>query len=443
MLQGKTFGVISLGCDKNRVDTERMLALLEAKGAKRTSDIGEAQILIVNTCAFLNAARKESIETVIDGASYREGGKLEKLVVTGCLPEKFIDELFPALTEGDVFLGTKDASLLCDAIEDSYRKGERINAVHQGEEVRTDRVVSTPLHYAYLKIADGCYNHCTYCLIPKIRGKYVSYPMEELLAEAEKLGEVSELILVAQDTTRYGEELYGENRFARLIHELSLLDNIRSIRLLYCYPEAIDDRLIAEIRDNPKVVKYVDIPLQHSEDRILRLMNRRGRREENLALIAKLRREIPDVAIRSTFIAGFPSETEKESEALVSFLQEAKLTNCGFFAYSREPDTAAFRMKGQIPQREKQRRVRRLYAVQKVISKEYLLSYVGKTIPVLCDGVDFDRGCFVGRAYFQAPDIDGKVYFTADQAVQGETIFITIQKTNGYDLFGRASEAQI
>lgn len=441
MIENKTFGVISLGCDKNRVDTEHMLAVLEERGCRRTSDLSRAQILIVNTCAFLNAARKESIDTILEGASYKDGC-LEKLVVTGCLPEKFIDELFPALTEADVFLGISDGDRLIEAIERSYA-GERVNAVHTGGEDRHGRVLSTPLHYAYLKIADGCYNHCTYCLIPKIRGKYRSYPMEELVAEAERLGELSELILVAQDTTRYGEDLYGENRFVELIRRLTALENIRSVRLLYCYPEAIGDDLIAELRDNPKLIKYIDIPLQHSEDRVLKLMNRRGRRADNLELLAKLRREVPNIAVRSTFIAGFPSETEEESEALASFLREANFTNCGFFAYSKEPDTAAARMKGHLLQREKNRRVKKLYAVQKEISNAFLSALVGKTIEVLCDGVDYDRQCFVGRAYFQAPEIDGKVYFHAPHAAQGELCSVTIKKQDGYDLYGASAEESI
>ncbi len=274
ILDNKIFGMISLGCDKNRVDAERLLGEIRARGYAVTDDIAEAQILIVNTCAFLNEARKEAIDTVLECDEYRRAGKLEKLVVTGCLPEKFSGELFPSLTEGDVFLGCGDADALFGAIERSYREG-RVNAVGTGREWKGQRVLTTPLHYAYLKIADGCNNHCTYCLIPKIRGRYRSDPMEDLVAEAESLGELSELILVAQDTTRYGEDLYGENKFVELIRRLSALDTVGRIRLLYCYPEVITDALIDEVARNDKVIKYLDIPLQHSEDRILKLMNRR------------------------------------------------------------------------------------------------------------------------------------------------------------------------
>lgn len=438
ILDGKIFGMISLGCDKNRVDAERMLGILRERGFAVTNDAAEANVLIVNTCAFLASAREEAIDAVLDCDRYR-GGKLEKIVVSGCLPEKYAEELFPSLTEADVLLGTGDADALLSALERSYTEG-RVNAVHSGHEWRGERVLTTPLHYAYLKIADGCNNHCTYCLIPKIRGKYRSYPEEQLLAEAEKLGELSELILVAQDTTRYGEDLYGENRFVHLIRALSALDNVAKIRLLYCYPDVITDELIEEIAGNEKVLKYIDIPLQHSEDRILKLMNRKGSRAEYLALLQKLRARIPDIAVRSTFIAGFPTETEEEAAALADFLREAKLTNAGFFAYSREPETAAYKLKGQIPARIKRRRVKMLYKVQEEISAAFLRGFVGKTIDVLCDGIDFDRGCFVGRAQFSAPDIDGKVYFRAADAVQGEICRVKIAEADSYDLFGQTED---
>ena len=439
MLENKKFGMISLGCDKNRVDAERLLGILREKGYAITDDIAEANVLIVNTCAFLQSARKEAIDTVLDCDSYR-GGNLEKIVVSGCLPEKYIGELFPSLTEADVFLGCNDAEALLDSLERSYREDARVNAVGQGREGEEGRVLTTPLHYAYLKIADGCNNHCTYCLIPKIRGKYRSYPMEQLIAEAESLGDLSELILVAQDTTRYGTENGGKSLLPQLIRKLSALENIGGIRLLYCYPEAIDDALIDEIAQNGKVTKYIDIPLQHSEDRILKLMNRRGSRAEYLALIEKLRSRIPGIAIRSTFIAGFPSETEEEAEALARFLREAKLTNCGFFAYSREPETPAYKLPGQVPAREKNRRVKMLYKVQREISEEFLRGKVGQTVDVLCDGIDYEREQFVGRAYWSAPEIDGKVYFHAPFAEQGEVYKVKIARADSYDLYGATED---
>ncbi len=441
MLETKTFGMISLGCDKNRVDAERLLGILRDRGYAVTSDMAEANILIVNTCAFLESARKEAIDTVLDCDTYRSG-KLEKIVVSGCLPEKFIEELFPALTEGDVFLGCNDADKLLESLERSYKENERVNAVRQGHEIFGERVLTTPLHYAYLKIADGCNNHCTYCLIPKIRGKYRSYPMENLIAEAEGLGDLSELILVAQDTTRYGTDEAGKSRIVELIQRLSALENIQKIRLLYCYPDVIDDDLIEEIARNDKVLKYLDIPFQHSEDRILKLMNRKGTRAEYLSLLQKLRTRIPGIAIRSTFIAGFPTEAEEEAAALASFLREAKLTNCGFFAYSREPGTPAYKLKGQIPQRIKDKRVKALYAVQQEISGEFLQEKIGKTIDVLCDGIDYESGMFVGRAYWSAPEIDGKVYFHSSFAGQGEVYKVKITEADSYDLFGKTEEYQ-
>ena len=425
MLREKKFGVISLGCDKNRVDTEKLLGLLDERGCRLVGDLSKAQILIVNTCAFLNSAREEAIETVLECAAYKDKN-LEKIVVTGCLPQKFIGEVFDALTEADVFLGINDYEKIFEALEKSYAEG-RQNYVGKGaDSFRTKRMLTTEPHFAYLKIADGCFNHCTYCLIPKIRGKYRSYPMEELLKEAEDLGELSELILVAQDTTRYGEDLYGENKFVELLQRLSALENIRAIRLLYCYPEMITDALIEEIKRNEKIVKYLDIPLQHSENRVLKLMNRRGKREDYLALFEKLRKNIPEIAIRSTFISGFPTETEEEFEGMKEFLRKARLTSCGFFAYSKEPDTAAARMTPQVHHATKKRRVNALYQTQAAISLEILKGFVGKKLNVLCDGIDCERGCFVGRAYFNAPEIDGKVYFHAGEAVQGETYEVLV-----------------
>ena len=320
MLSKKKFGVISLGCDKNRVDTEKLLGLLKSKGCVFTSDLSQAQIVIINTCAFLNSARQEGIEAILECAAYKSG-VLEKIVVTGCLPQKFIDELFQPLQEVDVFLGIEDYEQIFQALESSYATGNRQNFVKTGkDEYLSERVLTTPEHYAYLKIADGCYNHCTYCLIPKIRGKYRSYPFEKLVNEARELGDIAELILVAQDTTRYGEDLYGKNRFVELIQELSKLDNVQKIRLLYCYPDVISEELIEEIAKNEKVIKYLDIPFQHSEDRILKLMNRKGKRAKYLQLLQTLREKIPDIAIRSTFIAGFPTETEEDFENMQAFV---------------------------------------------------------------------------------------------------------------------------
>ncbi len=440
MLSNKIFGVISLGCDKNRVDTEKLLGLLKERGCTLTNDLSKAQIVIVNTCAFLQSAREEAIETILECADYKRG-VLEKIVVTGCLPQKFIDELYEPLQEADVFLGITDYEKIFEALEKAYREKKRQNYVGKGKDgYSLSRVPTGDEHVAYLKIADGCYNHCTYCLIPKIRGKYRSYPMENLLEEAALLGDIAELILVAQDTTRYGEDLYGENRFVELIRRLSALENIEKIRLLYCYPDVIDDTLIEEIATNDKVLKYVDIPLQHSENRVLKLMNRKGTREGYLSLIEKLRARIPDIAIRSTFISGFPTEMEEEFLAMQSFIRQAKLFNCGFFAYSREPDTGAYRLQPQIHHQTKRRRVRALYATQAKVADEILKGFVGKKIEVVCDGIDYEKSCFIGRAYFNAPDIDGKVYFNAVEATQGERYQVIVTHAENYDLYGATEE---
>lgn len=436
----KKFGLISLGCDKNRVDAEKLLAQIVARGCEITNDISKAQVLIINTCSFLEDARREAIDTIIECASYKQSGVLEKLVVTGCLPQKFIGELYDELTEADVFLGTYDYDKFFEALERAYAEG-RCNMVGMGENPFTcARVITTPLHYAYLKIADGCNNRCTYCLIPKIRGGYFSYPMEKLLEEAESLGDVAELIVVAQDVTRYGIDLYGQKKLCELLQKLTVLDNINSVRLLYCYPEMIDDELIALVAQNPKIIKYLDIPFQHSEDRVLKMMNRRGTRNSYLGLVKKLREEIPGIAIRSTFICGFPTETEEESAALGSFLREAQLDNCGFFAYSREEGTPAYKIKGQIPATVKRRRVRDMYAVQREISLNKLKAHVGKQLKVLCDGISEEDGCFCGRAYFQAPDIDGKVLFNSPFAGQGRYYDVLITGCDSYNLYGRTED---
>lgn len=439
LIKEKTIGVISLGCDKNRVDTEKMLAVLGSD--KITQDQEEAQIIIVNSCAFLESSRKEAIETVFDVNELRKTGKLEKIVLTGCMPQKFVADMFDEFKEVDVFLGTGDYEYLPEAIELAY-KGKRVNFVGKAKEFKEKkRVVTTPLHYAYLKIADGCDNHCTYCLIPSIRGKYRSEKEEDLVAEAQSLGDVKELILVAQDVTRYGEDIYGENKFAELLRKLSALDNIGSIRILYCYPDKLTDELIAEIKNNDKIIKYLDIPLQHADPVVLKRMNRKGTGEGYLKLIAKLRKEIPDIAIRSTFIAGFPGETEEQFENLLEFIKEAKLTNAGFFAYSREEGTPAYRLSDQIDEKVKQSRVKKLYAAQKKVSKERNKSLVGKQIKVICDGVDYDKQSFYGRAYFSAPEIDGKAYFTYDGEIkQGEYYDVKITKADAYDLYGAATE---
>ncbi len=440
MEKNKKIGLISLGCDKNRVDSEKALALIGDR-AVITNDINEANIVIINSCAFLEASRKESIDAVMEVNELRDNGVLEKIVLSGCLPQKFINELFDDLTEVDVFLGFLDYDLLFEALDKAYN-GERVNYVNKKKIFAAKkRVLTTPCHYYYLKIADGCNNKCTYCLIPKIRGRYKSEKIEDLVDEVKLLGDAKEVILVAQDVTRYGVDLYKSPMLVPLIRELSKLSEVEKIRILYAYPDMISDELIGEIKNNDKVIKYIDIPLQHASDRVLKLMNRKGTNKEYLALIEKLRENIPDIAIRSTFITGFPGETEEDFKVLEDFIKTVKFTNCGFFAYSREPDTPAYKLPDQIDEGVKKARVKKLYGVQKKISAAFLKTLIGKTITVVTDGIDYDKQSFYGRAYYSAPDIDGKVYFSSESdIVQGETYKVYIEKTDDYDAYGRVAE---
>ena len=435
MIKGKRIGVISLGCDKNRVDTEKMLSII-SKEHKIVNEVENAEIIVINTCAFLQSSREEAISEIFSANEYRKIGKLEKLIVTGCLPQKFIDDIFSELVEVDAFLGVSDYDKILQVIDKIYL-GERVNAVGKpNKECGKERYLTTD-NYAYLKIADGCSNHCTYCLIPYIRGKYRSVPLADLIEEAKSLKNIGELILVAQDTAKYGLDLDEKTSLVTLIKSLSNLDNVKKIRLLYCYPENITEELIEEIKLNEKVVKYIDMPLQHADDGVLKLMNRKGTGEIYLNLIKKLRREIPDIAIRSTFITGFPRESEEAFNNLINFIKKAKLFNAGFFAYSREEGTPAYRLSGQIDEKVKEKRLKKLYEVQKKIVEKNNAKLVDKTFSVIAEGFDENELVYYGRAYFNAPDIDGKVYFFSSEEVNyGEYYQVKITQSTGYDLYG-------
>ncbi len=435
MVKDKRIGVISLGCDKNRVDTEKMLALLQQRH-QIVGDPEQANIIIINTCAFLESSRKEAIEEILWSVELKKMGVAEKIIVTGCLPQKFVGDIMDELVEVDGFLGVSDYGQILSVIDRIY-ENERVNAVGLPREECGKRRMLTTDGYAYLKIADGCSNHCTYCLIPKIRGKYRSVPIADLIEEAKGLGEVNELILVAQDTARYGADLKNGETLVGLIRELSALDSVKGIRLLYCYPENITDQLINELKTNPKLIKYIDIPFQHADDRILKLMNRKGTGKGYLELVEKLKREVKGIAIRSTFITGFPTEGEEEFENLVQFIRNAKLFNAGFFKYSREEDTPAYRLDGQVLQSVKTKRHKKLYSVQKAVVKETLKSFIGSTITVLAEGFDRNELVYYGRAYFNAPDIDGKVFFFSTEEIEyGKYYQVKINKATGYDLYG-------
>lgn len=435
MVKNKKIGLISLGCDKNRVDSEKILGLIGDR-AIITNDIEEANVIIINSCAFLESARKEAIDTVLECNELR-AKNLEKIVLTGCLPERYVGDLFEDFTEVDLFMGILDYDLLFEGLERVYN-GERVNFVKKNKIFSTKkRVLTTPCHYFYLKIADGCNNKCTYCLIPSIRGAYRSTPIKDLIEEVKGIGYTEELILVAQDVTRYGVDFDGKSHIVELIKELSSLEEVGSIRLLYCYPDMVSDELISEIKNNDKVIKYIDIPLQHASNPVLKRMNRKGTGEEYLNLINRLKTEIEGIAIRSTFIVGFPGETEEDYEVLKDFISKAKFTNCGFFAYSREKDTPSNKLDGHMPKKIKDKRVKALYQLQSEISYANLQSYVGKTLKVVCDGIDYDKQSFYGRAYFSAPDIDGRVYFnSAEDINQGEFYNVYIEETDEYDLYG-------
>lgn len=435
MAEKMCVGVVSLGCDKNRVDTEKMLAIISQKHII-TNDMENAQVIIINTCAFLASSREEAINEIFIANEYKKSDCNKKIIVTGCLPQKFINELYDELLEVDAFMGVSDYDKILDVI-DNVCAGVRVNAVGKVcGECGKARVLTTD-GYAYLKVADGCSNHCTYCLIPYIRGKYRSVEMADLVEEVKGLGKVNELILVAQDTARYGQDLNPQLTLVDLIREITALDSVGSIRLLYCYPENVTDQLIEEIKNNEKVIKYIDIPLQHADDKVLKLMNRKGTGEGYLQLIDKLKKEIPDIAIRSTFITGFPQESEQAFENLAKFLEKAKLFNAGFFKFSREEGTPAFRLDGQIDARTKDKRYRKLYSVQKKVVKENLKKFLGKAIKILAEGFDENELVYFGRAYFNAPNIDGRVFFFSEEEVEYGTYYqVKITKVTGYDLYG-------
>lgn len=432
----KSVGVITLGCDKNRVDTEHMLYMLRKGGYDITNDYENAQILIVNTCAFIEAARKEAIDVILAAARYKTQS-CEKLIVTGCLPQKYASELREGLPEADCFIGISDYDRICEIIATLYEEPVADTAATDTQALQ--RIVTTPLHYAYLKIADGCDNHCTFCTIPSIRGAYRSRPMQALIDEASALSEqgVKELILVAQDVTRYGCDLYGKPRLIQLLRGITAT-NIVSVRLLYCYPELVTDELIDEVAGNPKIAKYMDIPIQHADDTVLKRMNRRSTGAELRTLFRKLKAK--GIAIRTTVMVGFPQETEENFAVLHDFIAEYAPEHVGVFAYSKEDGTPAARLRGQIPKRLKKQRVDAIGKLHLHNRELHNQAMIGKTLRVLYEDIDYDKNLFVGRSEYDAPDVDTKVYFTADFAEAGEYYDVKITGYEGYDLLGEKAE---
>ncbi len=439
-------GLVSLGCDKNRVDSEVMLENLRRGGYEITSDPSTADVIIVNTCAFLESARRESIDTVLEMFHYKDEGSCQKIIVTGCLGQKFGKEVFDGLDEADAVVGTNEYDNICQIVDETL-SGER--KLYNGSNVCLtfgERVLTTPKHFAYLKIGDGCNNFCSYCLIPYIRGRLRSVPVEKVVEQACQLANqgVKELILVAQDTTKYGFDLYSEPKLVELLQKLSAIDGIRWIRLLYCYPELTDEKLIREIETNPKVVKYIDIPLQHVNDGILKSMNRHSAHDDVCKLFDRLYGSNPKIAVRSTFICGFPGETADTVAEVEQFLKEYRLRNVGFFAYSREDGTVAAKMENQVSQRLKNSYVKKLYKTQYNVLKQIQQDDVGN---VYCCVVDeflhSENEAFVYkcRTEFQAPEIDGVVYvYSKTELTVGDFVNVRITNSLEYDLVGDVVE---
>ncbi|MEG2540586.1 MAG: 30S ribosomal protein S12 methylthiotransferase RimO [Clostridia bacterium] len=472
-------GAISLGCDKNRVDTEKMLSRLVAGGHTIVGSEDEADIIIVNTCAFIDETKAESIDEILSALAYKKKsqkkvGKMadnqihngkdgldsqndslkgldsqknskenrqagKKVIVTGCLSERYLDELIKEFPEVDAFLGVADYDEILDTVQ-KISVGDKIYAAADGDNFYSGRVLTTPFHYAYLKIADGCDNHCTYCAIPSIRGAYRSEKLADLMVEAKTLADdgVKELILVAQDVTRYGIDFDGKSHLIDLLNELCKLD-FEWIRLLYLEPEMVTDELIDYVAVSPKVVKYMDIPLQHIADGVLKRMNRHTTFASTRALIQKVKDR--GIAVRTSFICGFPGESEQDFENLKAFVKEAKIDFAGFFAYSREEGTPADRMDGHLDDKVKEARAAELREIQAQIIADKNKDYVGKTFKVLYDDINFDKQMFSGRAQFQAPDIDTVINFTADKQVEiGNFYNVEIVTANGMELIGRVVE---
>lgn len=436
----KKIGLVSLGCPKNLVDSELMLGALKGCGYEIVADSKEAQIIVVNTCGFIESAKQESINTIIEMSAFKEHN-CELLIVTGCLAQRYKQLILDEIPEVDAVLGTGSYSEIASVINEAYKGSHPVSYgdLESTFYLEGERVLSTGKGTAYLKIAEGCDNCCTYCVIPSLRGRFRSRRKEEIFKEASNLAAsgVRELILVAQDTTRYGLDIYGEKQLVELIRGLSAIEGIEWIRLLYCYPEEIDNRLIDEIAKNDKVCKYLDIPIQHSSDAVLKRMARRGSSKEIKTLLEELRRRIPGLVLRTSLIVGFPGETEEDFEELRSFVEKYKFDRLGVFMYSKEEDTPAALMKDQVPARIKKLRHSRLMQLQQPISAGKNSGRLGQKYKVLVEGVAEDGIFYYGRSYAEAPDIDGLIYFTSEEPLEtGQMVMVKILDSGQYDLTG-------
>jgi len=438
---GFKIAVASLGCAKNLVDTENMLGLLLECGHELTIETAEADVIIVNTCGFIGDAKKESIDTILEMAEYKQCGSCKALLVTGCLAERYKEEILTSIEEVDAVVGTGDFDKVVSVLE-TVLAGERVALYGHADMYCMEnlpRVTTTPSHTAYLKIAEGCDNHCTYCVIPKLRGKFRSRSIEDICAEANELAEngVRELILIAQDTTRYGSDLYGTYALDKLLQALCSIEKIRWIRLHYMYPEAITDALLQTIADHKKILPYFDIPVQHGSDTVLRRMGRRTDAAQMHVLFEKIRQYCPQAVLRTSVIVGFPGETQEEFEALLQFLEEVRFDRLGAFAYSKEEDTPAAKMGNQVHYKVKQARRRCVMELAQRISEEKNQGRLGQVLEVVCEGYDAENYMYYGRSYADSPNVDAFVYFAANRDVHiGEFVQVKILCAEEYDLIG-------
>ena len=432
---------ISLGCDKNLVDTEVMLGMLASRGYEMTNDEQEADIIVINTCCFIHDAKEESIQNILEMAEYKKNGSAKALIVTGCMAERYRQEILDEIPEVDEVLGTTAYDRILDAV-DAALAGQHevmtadLDALPLPE---TKRLVTTGGHFAYLKIAEGCDKHCTYCIIPKIRGNFRSVPMERLLKEAQDLAEqgVKELILVAQETTLYGKDLYGEKSLPKLLRELCKISGIRWIRILYCYPEEITDELIQVMKEEPKICHYLDLPIQHTNDTILKRMGRRTSKQELIDIVQKLRKEIPDICLRTTLITGFPGETQEQHEEVMEFIDTLEFDRLGAFTYSPEEDTPAATFEDQIDEEVKEDRQADIMELQQEIAFDKAEDMIGREVLVMIEGKVADENAYVGRTYRDAPNVDGLIFINTDvELISGDFAKVKVTGALDYDLIG-------
>lgn len=432
---------ISLGCDKNLVDTEVMLGMLASRGCEMTNDEQEADIIVINTCCFIHDAKEESIQNILEMAEYKKNGSAKALIVTGCMAERYRQEILDEIPEVDEVLGTTAYDRILDAV-DAALAGQHevmtadLDALPLPE---TKRLVTTGGHFAYLKIAEGCDKHCTYCIIPKIRGNFRSVPMERLLKEAQDLAEqgVKELILVAQETTLYGKDLYGEKSLPKLLRELCKISGIRWIRILYCYPEEITDELIQVMKEEPKICHYLDLPIQHANDTILKRMGRRTSKQELIDIVQKLRKEIPDICLRTTLITGFPGETQEQHEEVMEFIDTLEFDRLGAFTYSPEEDTPAATFEDQIDEEVKEDRQADIMELQQEIAFDKAEDMIGREVLVMIEGKVADENAYVGRTYRDAPNVDGLIFINTDvELISGDFAKVKVTGALDYDLIG-------